>query len=215
MEKSKLIKLIKGVFNKTIGIKLNSNEVLNNVSELTASGPEVLIKAGEYFYGLDVTENKSKAFSLYQKALKLGEIEAYRRIGDMYKYGSGVNRDKNKSFDFFKNGASKGDYNCFAEMAYLYEDKNIIKSAYECWNKYFEHPLNDIDLFGVNYLSENYCFDYIEFVYSHNLPLKNKQKLKIIEDLLIERAHFFIDELGEDFILKKENIIDYIYIQLN
>jgi hypothetical protein len=167
------------------------------------------IKAEKYNYGLDgEIINKNEALSLYKKAAKLGSLDAYTRIGEIYSHGTdgprkGVNIDKAKQL-FFE-GANKGAGACWAELGILAIAEKKQSEADKLFLKYFtsdhwikNHSENNIE--ENDYFIRNkhfYSFNYLFFTFTQLL----KDYTKWFED-------GFEDRHKNGVTLKKDNIID-------
>jgi len=55
----------------------------------------------------DYIEDYAEAMRLYKQAAKLGCLEAYSRLGEMFKSGEGCRADNGKALEYFKEGARK------------------------------------------------------------------------------------------------------------
>jgi hypothetical protein len=112
----------------------------NDVSQLASN---ILEEAENYYYGRDgKLEDYDAALKLFKQASKLGAIEAYNYLGDIYLYGFGVNEDIKIALDYFKQGAKFGNVDCYACMGRIYSiyDNHRHKdNASKCWSSYFEN----------------------------------------------------------------------------
>ena len=83
---------IQASFYSFIEILVN-NDFLNELEELPVY-IDILDEAENFYYGLgDSLQDYSEALKLYKHAIKLGGIEAYSRIGQMYIEGEGCIAD--------------------------------------------------------------------------------------------------------------------------
>lgn len=171
---------------------------LDYEEEIKEPWEEVFDIADTYYYGLgDEIVDYEKAMIYYLKAIKLGSILAYAKIGLMYESGEGVRKNNSKAFQYFKEGAKKGDFECYAEMAILFSDQENIENSLKCWKKYFE--LSD----NINYLHAAW---YIRFIKNNNLDLKYIDKIQTVIDEIINWTVESIERLrGTD----NEELIPY------
>lgn len=166
---------------------------------------EVFDIAETYYYGLDdEIVDYEEAMNYYLKAIKLGSVLAYSRIGYMYSSGEGVNENKKKALQYFKEGAKKGDLECYAEMAKLFADQENIENSLKSWKKYFELS-NE-----VNYL---HTFWYMYFIRKNNLELEYINKIKTVIDKIIDWTSNNIENMigteNEELIPYYEDYIVY------
>jgi hypothetical protein len=99
---------------------------------------DVLDNAENLYYGLGETiQDHSDALTLYKHAVKLGGIEAYSRIGQMYQNGEGCNIDHKLALNYLKEGVSKGNENCYFHMGMLFSESNNYVNMNKCFRKYF------------------------------------------------------------------------------
>lgn len=78
--------------------------------------PYWLILAGEmYRYGVGTEKNEKKAFSYYEKAAALGDVDGIVKVGRAYLNGIGVPIDYQKSLQFFETAADRDNPEAFGE----------------------------------------------------------------------------------------------------
>jgi len=168
----------------------NEDDFLENLdySEKTQEPWEEMFDLAEtYYYGLgDEIVDYEEALIYYLKAIKLGGIQGYKKIGIMYSDGEGVNVNKKKAFQYFKEGAKKGDIECYSEIAKLFSDQNNIDNSLKSWKKYFELSKE------VNYI---YVMHYLNFIKTNNLKLNYVDKIKPVLDPLIDWTLDVIDTM--------------------
>ena len=168
----------------------SKDDFLNDLDyeeEVKEPWEEVFHIAETYYYGYgDEIVDYEEAMKYYLKAIKLGSILAYAKIGIMYTLGEGVRENNKKAFQYFKEGAKKGDINCYAEMAKLFSDQKNTDNALKSWKKYFELS---------NEINSVQTARYIDFIRDNNLDLKYIGKIQTVIDELID----YIKTLIEDF----------------
>jgi len=139
---------------------------------------EVFDIAEMHYYGHnDEIVDYEEAMIYYLKAIKLGSVLSYTKIGKMYNLGEGVRENKSKAFQYFKEGAKKGDIKCYAEMAKLFSDQENIDNALKSWKKYFELS-NEVDFYQTSW--------YLRFIKNNNLDLKYIDKVQTVIDKIID-----------------------------
>jgi len=113
------------------------DDFLNELEELPVY-IDILDEAENFYYGLgDSFQDYSEALKLYKHAIKLGGIEAYSRIGQMYIEGEGCIADNQLALNYFKEGVSKGDENCYYEMGVLFSNIGNMENMNKSFKKYF------------------------------------------------------------------------------
>jgi TPR repeat protein len=110
---------------------------------------DVLIEAENAYYGLeDSLQDYTEALQLYKHAIKLGGVEAYTRVGEMYTLGEGCKIDYQIALNYLKEGASKGNSNCYFYMGLLFSETENKMNMDKCFKKYF---LSDAFIEDCNY----------------------------------------------------------------
>lgn len=161
---------------------------------------EMKTKADDYYYGFgDELQDYEKALKYYLQSIKLGSIEAYQDVGNMYRFGEGVKEDKNKALEYFKIGTERGCINCFVDLAVIFEQMNHIENASKSWKKYFENIdstsyavagqyIKFIALYGtkIDYIDKlipvkDQMFDWLK---TNDLVFKDAQSFKINPDFI-------------------------------
>ncbi len=189
-----------------------------NFEEINIKEPwqEMFDIAEDYYYGLnDELVDYDEAMIYYTKAIKLGCISAYRRIGIMYLQGEGVRTDLKKAFKYFKEGAKKDDILCYAEMADLFMDQENIDNTLKSWNKFFTSPLiEDVDDSEFRYK----VYKYIYFIKQNNLVLEHKEKISSKKDDVKDISEMITNAgIGDEYEdIYRENHKDFItYVDNN
>lgn len=141
---------------------------------------EVLNNAEELYYGdNDSLQDYSEALKLYKHAVKLGGVEAYSRIGQMYTDGQGCRIDYEIALNYLKEGVSKGAENCYFEMGYLFYKTENHANMHKCFRKYFlsstfnEYKQNNF----IMTTRINHIMRYLDYM--------NGQEINIEHDILI------------------------------
>jgi hypothetical protein len=174
-------------------------------------GKELMDLGDEYYYGLGETlQDYSEALRLYKQAARMGAIEAYLQIGEMYFLGRGCTKDLNKALDFWKDGVNKGDNKCYAEMAQLYVSNKQYDNAIKCWKRFFNSGW-----IGKNsYETGRYYYIYLSNIFLLNLKLDHFEELarnkKVIREA-IERMMEISAERNDLGMLKiQHEMLDFI-----
>lgn len=96
------------------------------------NSPYWLILAGEmYRYGVGTDKDERKAFSYYEKAAALGDVDGIVKVGRAHLNGAGVPVDYQKSLRFFESAASQNNPEAMVMIAYQYENGKGIAVDYE------------------------------------------------------------------------------------
>lgn len=94
---------------------------------------ETLETANELYYGSDEKlENPRRAAEFYRLAADQGSLEAYHRLGAMYREGDGVKQNQSKAFDILVEGANLGSVGCYVTLADIYLQANDAVNASKC-----------------------------------------------------------------------------------
>ena len=73
-------------------------------------------KVAEYYFVEDVVSNHiDKAIRLYRKAIKMGDTEAYKELGDVYF----ELEDFESAHNAYRDGANRGNVNCMFELGMM------------------------------------------------------------------------------------------------
>lgn len=189
---------------------------------------EVKSKADEFYHGYsEELQDYDEALKYYLKAIKLGSVEAYRDVGDMYDSGTGVKKNSHTALKYYKDGAKKGNIDCYSCMAMVFKSindfedvdsitqKHNIGNAIKSWDNYFEN-IGDM----LNYVSAG---EYIKFIVLYGDELKHLDKLVAVKDEVIEYIKesndIFKDgqmySLEQQFITKVENAITEAEREIN
>lgn len=168
---------------------------------------DLLVKAYNLLWGLDNNlQDYSESLKLFNKAAKLGSIEAYHGIGCVYLYREKM--DIHKALEAFKKGAKLGDNYCYAEMALIYcYDLYHMENSLKCWKNYFSNisesykvTVNDYTLFRKYILQ---CYKYkIEILHMDILALYKQE----IIDEFDQYLDFIKSKYSEEHIEYNENM---------
>lgn len=163
---------------------------LNFEEKIKEPWEDMFLIADTFYYGLgEELQDYEEAMKYYLQSIKLGSVEAYCKIGEMYNLGQGVIENKTKAFQYFKEGAKKGDTNCYAEMGELFNEQENIENALKSWKRYFELTIGNVDFVHAHY--------YISFIIHNELELKYIDKLINVKNELLGFAQKGIDMAHE------------------
>ncbi|GBC10314.1 hypothetical protein RclHR1_09510005 [Rhizophagus clarus] len=117
----------------------SENEIFNYLLDNKDRQKCLVFLAHFYQFGIGTEKNESKAFELYKKAAKKGQINAIYNLGYCYENGIGTEKNEIKAFELYKKAAEKGQINAIYNLGYCYEngigtEKNEIK-AYELYKE--------------------------------------------------------------------------------
>ena len=168
---------------------------------------DVLDNAEDFYYGLgDTIQDYYEALILYKHAIKLGGIEAYTRIGDMYRDGEGCNIDFKLALNYLKEGVSKGNENCYFHMAKLFAESKNFENMNKCFRKYFFSStfIGNKQTNKVIHIDriENLC-EYLYIVHEESLSV-DSEILEIAVTLRDEIYDYLEDRI--DYHKKKGNV---------
>lgn len=160
------------------------------------NSPYWLILAGEmYRHGIGTEKDEKKAFSYYEKAAALGDVDAIVKVGRAHLAGIGVPVDYQKSLHFFESAANQNNPEAMVLIAYQYENGKGVPIDYEkpmewlaraekschLWlkqelseadRKYYESLLQDVDDKRKHHESVS-C---VELIGNENCPMEQRKK---------------------------------------
>jgi hypothetical protein len=147
--------------------------------------------AEDYFYGQNLRiENHNEALKIYKKAVKLGCLSAYIRIGDIYykKYTYSLfskpnEKTKAEAFDWYKIGAEQGNYYCYLRMARILKDNDFHK-CYRLFFKNYKQQQNEIiEQFCGGESFKSICFRYVKYCFDYDKKYYKSGGLDLISSL--------------------------------
>lgn len=160
------------------------------------NSPYWLILVGEmYRYGVGTDKDEKKAFSYYEKAAALGDVDAIVKVGRAHMNGIGVPTDYQKSMSFFESAASRNHPEAMVLIAYQYENGKGVPANYEkslewlaraeqschLWlkrelsdadRKYYESLLQDVD----NKRKHCESISCVELIENANCPMEKREE---------------------------------------
>lgn len=160
------------------------------------NNPYWLIFVGEmYRYGVGTDKDEKKAFSYYEKAAALGDVDAIVKVGRAHMNGTGVPTDYQKSMSFFEAAAGQNHPEAMVLIAYQYENGKGVSVNYEkslewlaraeqschSWlkqelsdtdRKYYESLLQDVDS------KRKHCesVSCVELIENENCPMEKREE---------------------------------------
>jgi TPR repeat protein len=81
-----------------------------------------------YQNGLGVTQDYAKARWCYERAISLGDSNAYQRLAMLYLFGLGLQQDRRKAIELLKRGSAMGDEWSQVNLARVYEVGTTLES---------------------------------------------------------------------------------------
>ncbi|MFT7005361.1 MAG: tetratricopeptide (TPR) repeat protein [Sulfurimonas sp.] len=139
---------------------------------------EIISKATACYYGFgDEIQDYNEALKYYLKAIKLGSIESYYHVANMYENAEGVKEDAEKALNYLKEGSNKGCIDCYYGMAILFEKMENIDNARKSWKKYFDN---------VEILNEHIAIIYLKFALLHEECINYLDKMKSVKQEIID-----------------------------
>ena len=170
---------------------LDSLDGLERTEKNGDPGKIMLLMGLNHFLGLDgELQDYEEALIYFEKALKLGESDAYLKIGSMYKYGQGVKENESQAFKYFKEGAKNGSIDCYGEIARIMEKQENIENTKKSWKRYFELSKS------INY---TYAGDYLMFIIDNKLDFNYKDKVVEFKDEILGNLKEMRDEEEEEW----------------
>lgn len=176
-----------------------------DLSELSVSSSDndtepwesVLDEAHDYDYGSDdVLEDKNKAVEKYKLAAKLGSVQAFLRLGEIY---ADDFNNKATGVEWLKRGADRGLMECWVELGNVFEGTNIYfgsdninsENAIKCFRKYLRSE--DLIIHG-----NRGSMPYAVFKRYLALLAKSQQNQKGEEiAYLVSKIHKLIMDIGD------------------
>lgn len=110
---------------------------------------EVESQGDKFNYGWgDEIKSSKEAIACYLKAIKLGSVTAYTKIGEIYYESEDFKPNTTKAIEYIHKGAKEGDFDAYKRLAEIFEDKANIKNANVCWKKFFDATdnISELDL---------------------------------------------------------------------
>ena len=157
-----------------------------------------------YYEGKICEKSYQQAFDYYDKAIRLGNIDALNNAGICYEYGLGTDKNKEKALELYKRGMEKYHGEAMANYAIL-KIKNAISSGnYECFSECLKI------LFYASLLRKNNSdiYYYIGIIYELGIDLFNDNN--IIKNSYLAFVHYKkAGQLGSSKALTKLGICLY------
>jgi TPR repeat protein len=146
--------------------------------------------ANAHYYGLeDIIEDKSEAFQLYLKSIKLGSISAYWKVGMMYLLGDGCREDIQKAKALFLNGTKAGVDLCWAGLADVFYREGHIENWGKCWKNYFSSQFFVDDRKFEEYIGSDFLMSRKEWCMCAYLSQAINKGWKVNQaDLILQRS---------------------------
>ena len=157
-----------------------------------------------YYEGKICEKNYQQAFDYYNKAIKLGNIDALNNAGICYEYGLGTDKNKEKALELYKRGMEKYHGEAMANYAIL-KIKNAISSGnYEC----FSECLKILFYASLSRKNNSDIYYYIGIIYELGIDLFNDNN--IIKNSYLAFVHYKkAGQLGSSKALTKLGICLY------
>ncbi|MCM2535199.1 GIY-YIG nuclease family protein [Neobacillus pocheonensis] len=158
----------------------------NQQNDLQGLADELLRKGESAYFGHDENlVDYDEAMVLFKKAAKLGSIQAYRYLGDMYHYGNGCKENLNTAINYYKQGAVLGNNGCNAQLGYIFWflEKHL-DNGKKCWRGFFQN----LDPRFTDSWEENMIVEYIHLAIQNGLEIEHKNKIMHLKKKLIKNA---------------------------
>ena len=151
---------------------------------------EILEEADRHYYGEgDYIQDNVEALKLYKYAARLGSLDAYEKIGNIYDGEEGVKQNLNKAVQYWKEGAKRGNYYCYASMSSLFLRNGQVENFYKAFKQFLNHR-------SLSQAPEVETFDTKHF-YAVSLYIR-LCLIKKIEVRFIDDLRLFGDELKQN-----------------
>lgn len=175
---------------------------LKIVAPLSGEPWESVFEEAEcHYFGFgDFIQDYGEARRLYMQAAKLGSLQAFERLGEIYELGEGVSKSAQKALEFYKEGARKGSLFSYWLMARLFKDaeppslENCIKCLRLFIKGFRERETTSkgfIDDARLDLVAMNACRYYVESKVSHyyDLPADVWQFFETISERIARAGH--------------------------
>lgn len=170
---------------------LDSLDGLERTEKNGDPGKIMLMMGLNHYLGINgELQDYEEALIYFDKALKLGESDAYLKIGIMYKFGLGVKENESKAFKYFKEGAKNGSIDCYGEIARIMEAQEHIENAKKSWKRYFELSKS---------IDYTYAGNYLMFIIDNKLDFNYKDKVVEFKDEILGSYKELRDEQEEEW----------------
>ena len=101
---------------------------------------EILEEADRHYYGMrDYIQDNVEALKLYKYAARLGSLDAYEQIGNIYNGKEGIKQNLNKAMQYWKEGAKRGNYYCYSRMSNLFFGNGQVENFYKAFKQFLNH----------------------------------------------------------------------------
>jgi len=204
---------------KSFNLKKSDKISIEKKSEDSAE--QVFMEAYDYYDGkAEKIQDLKKARKLFEQACKMGSLEAYQVLGEMYAYGEGVKKNFQKALDYLKEGGRRGSYFCYFELANIFFEryadflekdpmkaKNELLQSEKSWDLFFEKALENIDK---KFITGNFAMNsaiYLSIRVEAGFEIPEYDALILKKDEIIEALYIF-NENKEDYIW--EETIDWV-----
>lgn len=116
--------------------------------------------AYNYQYGKNgYPQNFKEALKHYKRAIKLGSINAYRDIGNMYLWGEGVRENRDTAMKYYLDGVAKGNYACYIGLMH----KFMFEREWDAAKQYFHRVIKLCDGSDLAFACHFYIMTHIAF----------------------------------------------------
>jgi len=90
-----------------------------------------LVGSGNFLQDVD------EALRLYRDAADMGNLEAFRSLGQLYSEGEHVKKNAKKAREFFYEGVKRSDATFWVNLAETFQDEHF-ENWYKCWERYLK-----------------------------------------------------------------------------
>lgn len=207
------IDIIKNIHENQNGLKSQESEkkVSNNISNLAYE----FLKTGiDYYYGYnDKLEDYTEAVDYLKRASKLGAVEPYRLLGDMYQFGFGCEPNIELALEYYKEGARKGHNHCYAQMGIIFLSKREYKHI-ENGKKCFELYFNNFNTDFIFRKDIEHLKNYLKLMYRNNIEINHQNILGLYKNRILKSLDNELESYY-DWYKDNEELRDYMLDELN
>ena len=138
----------------------------------------------------DYIQDNVEALKLYKYAARLGSLDAYEQIGNIYNGKEGIKQNLNKAMQYWKEGAKRGNYYCYSRMSNLFFGNGQVENFYKAFKQFLNHrsishkpeieTFDDKHIYAISEYIEICLFGKIEVCFIDDLrPFRDELKQNI------------------------------------
>jgi TPR repeat protein len=141
-----------------IGVEVNTNKALALIDKVVESGDSRAYELLGILLSCDNgKQHKKKALQLLENASSLGESEASRVLGYLYRYGKTVGKNIKKAISYYEKSIAQSGIRAYSDLGRIYLDGEGVKKDYKNAMQLFEKGSAKKDPESMLMLGEMYC----------------------------------------------------------